>query len=274
MKSTLFLACFLLSSALSCFSQNETETRIIGKIHTGENAEKTPQKSHVKRDYVIKSTSRQKIGDRNVTVHEVEPPVMKKEEAPSIQRSTRTKPVTGNTESRQAEETKLISLFATVYGKGDKKITRLTLLNQGKVCEAWVNFDGNELGGFSGFKANGREYVLLFGSSDALSKKGDIAGVQVAAKNGCPLNHRVFKLRRANFVVTKIEDGDIQSREILGDVCKLYRKERQRLKLAYEARKRNFASGKNASEKIKPKDVTIRFWKRDLEKEKKERRAK
>lgn len=80
-----------------------------------------------------------------------------------------------------------------------------------------------------------------------------------------PKNRRIS---RRGFVVTEIEQDDAESRQMLRDLHKLYRVEQSKLRVAYEKRKQNGVRQK-APDPDKP--VTIRFWKRDMSKEKSER---
>ncbi|HCC20432.1 MAG TPA: hypothetical protein DEP88_04185 [Verrucomicrobiales bacterium] len=114
---------------------------------------------------------------------------------------------------------------------------------------------------------------MLPGYSTAYNNDGSLAEIEDAAKQDCRPDHRAFMSKRANFVVTQIADGDIHSRQILSDLCRLYNKEKIKLKQAHAARIRNAALRKNG-EQPASKDVTIRFWKRDLSKERNERGAK
>ena len=249
MKSTIFLSVAVLGIALPCFSQSQGETKVIGGIHTGESVAGESRETNVKRVYVVKRAFTQKVGKRNVTIQEVEPPspeeaMVEKTASPS----TQAEPT--NIEAHISP--KLIVISATVSGTGEDVCSKITLWHEGKKCVAFSRVDFHLMSGFTQFKVNGRPYFLIENITE-----GELAG-----------KHRIPP---SGFVVTDIEEGDTRSRQILADLHELYRVEQKKLREAYEKRKQNAARQK-VPEPDKP--VTIRFWKRDMSKEQQERGAK
>lgn len=254
----IFFFVVLVAAPLCLGAQPKPDTAVIGGIYTGEDTAKVSQKSRVKHDYVVKRSFKQKVGNRSVMVQEVEPPA----EDPSARKnlSQDTQPDRRSTPARSKKpETnvppKLIVLNATVYGKGKNARSKITLWNGNQKCVALSRADFRLMSGFTQFKANGRPYFLIENIVDAdTSKNKNAVGT-------FPKNRRI---PMRGFVVTDIEEGDTQSRQMLRDLHKLYRVEQHKLRLAYEKRKQNGVR-KKTPEPDKP--VTIRFWKRDLSKE-------
>lgn len=261
----IFFFAVLVAVPLCLGAKSKPDTAVIGGIYTGEDTAKVPQKPRVKRDYVVKRSFKQKVGNRSVTVQEVEPPAedppTKKNLLQDTQPSRRSTPAY----SKRLETNippKLIVVNATVYGKGKNARSKITLWHDNKKCVALSRVDFRLMSGFTQFRANGRPYFLIENIVDAdTSKNKNAAGA-------FPKNRRMLA---RGFIVTDIEEGDTQSRRILRDLHKLYRVEQHKLRAAYQKRKQNGAQLKS-SEPDKP--VTIRFWKRDMSKEKKERGAK
>jgi len=244
-------------------AQDQKEnTFVIGGIYTGEDAVVIPQKPRVKRDYVVKQTFRQKVGNRSVTIQEVEPPV---EEPKPEKCLLENRPTLKHVISIKPEayvSPKFIVVTATVYGKGKDTRSKITLWHNNKKCIAHSRADFRIMSGFTQFKANGRPYFMLENIIDA-----DASGKKSTANQ--IISNR--KIPSRGFLVTYIDDGDIQLREMMRDLHELYRVEQQNLRSAYKKRKQNGIRQKP----LEPdKPVTIRFWKRDLLKENKERGAK
>ena len=260
----LIVSFFLLLAIIPlCFaSEPAVDTAIIGGIHTGEEVAKTPRKPRVKRDYAVKQTFRQKVGNRSVTIQEVEPPAEEPKPERDLLEDRQTDRQVVPSEPEEYISPKFIVVTATVYGKGKDTRSKITLWHDNKKCVAISRADFRLMSGFTQFKANGRPYFILEHIVDA-----DAPG-QKSTANSLPRHRRIPS---GGFVVTEIEKGDTQLRQILRDLHKLYRVEQQNLRSAYEKRKQNGIRQK-PPEPDKP--VTIRFWKRDLSKENAERRAK
>ena len=215
----------LLLVPLSSFAQEQIQnkdTAITSHLATGEPTSKSPEPKKVKRHFNVKNTFRQRVKGRNVTLQEVDPPVLPEQKSSPKQgantHSTLEVPYnTAEQEPQDVEPMRFIGVSATVYGKGEKKQTYLKIWYNGKIAKAWSNINGNFLGGFSGFKANGREYMLMLGHSNAYDSRGKVKNLKAAARQGCPLDHWVFQSNRINFVVTEIEEGDEHLQQILGD---------------------------------------------------------
>ena len=264
LKSVCVSGVFLLGGIISFVEAQDQnkETTIVGVVYTGEKPETKPQKSRAKRDYVVKQTFRQKVGKRSVTIQEVAPPLEKDKLG---QKESWDVSMEGEKEPSQPGEytaPKLIVVTATVYGKGKNTRSQITLWHDNRECVAVSRADFRIMSGFTQFKASGRPYFMLENiiDADSTGQKGKVG--QLTTDRRVP---------STGFVVTKIEDGDKESRQILRDLHKLYQVEQGNLRSAYEQRKRNGVRQK-VPEPDKP--VTIRFWKRDLSKENAERGAK
>lgn len=249
-----------------CFGAKPApDTAITGQLATGEPSGKAvadpAQLPQARPGYVVKQTARRKTGDCDVTIQEIEPP---KETATS---PNATSPVSKNrarpTKTIPAKEApatpKLIVVTATVYGKGKNTRSKVTLQCDGKQCTAWSRADFRLMTGFTQFKANGRSYFIISSVTEGKGKP-EIEGKGRFQRKG----------RAKDFAVTRLAKDDKHSRRILRDLHKLYHVEQDKLQHAYQLRKQNAALRKaNPSSSPPPKPVTIRFWKRDMEKERK-----
>ena len=208
---------------------------------------------------MVKQSFQQQVGDRSVTIQEIEPPakIVKPEERIS-QGTLTSESIQVVASPKASEPTKLIMFSAVVSGQGRNTRSHITLWNGQQQCEAVSSCDFRLMNGFSGFRANNRNYAMLpqIVDADALGQKN--TANPLPQQNGIPAN---------GFVITKIEDGDEQSRQIMSDLHKLYRAEYANLREAYQKRKQNLLK-RNPPEPEKP--VTIRFWKRDMTKEQKQ----
>lgn len=264
LKTVCVSGVFLLGG-VSSFAEaqdQQKDTAVIGGIYTGEDAVATLQKPRMKRDYVVKQSFRQKVGSRSVTIQEVEPPAEEPKPEQNLSPDTQTERQVAPAKPEEYVSPKFIVVTATVYGKGKNTRSKITLWHDNKKCVAISRADFRIMSGFTQFKANGRPYFVLEHIVDADAPE------QKNTANQLKTNRRIPS---KGFVVTEIEKGDTQLRQILRDLHKLYRVEQQNLRSAYEKRKQNGVRQK-PSEPDKP--VTIRFWKRDLSKENAERRAK
>jgi len=282
MRLHLLLSFTLLAGILTCFSQDEAETRIIGGLNTGETNPEEVKKPPIKRDYAVKQTFKQKVGGRNITIEEIEapeiPPVISKktdvlevvpQDNPSLKNTPAVKPM------------RVIAVSSTIYGKGVNKLTRITLHYQGNDYHAWSNIDFRHMQGFTAYKANGREYFILLGAGLERDKQGKVMSLKDAYAAGCP-RRLTSSGKDARFIYTahsnaQSDSKPIQAREIFEDMHTLYRKEKAKLAAAHKSRLALASVNAALAEDKRnapPKDVTIRFWKRDMAKEQKERGAK
>lgn len=249
-----------------CFGAKPApDTAITGQLATGEPSGKAvadpAQLPQTRPGYVVKQVARRKTGGRDVTIQEIEPP---KEEGTSPNASS---PVGKNrakspqtTSAKKAPATpKLIVVTATVYGKGKNARSKVTLQCDGKQCTAWSRADFRLMTGFTQFKANGRPYFIISSVTEGKGKP-EIEGKGRFQRKG----------RAKDFAVTHLAKDDKHSRRILRDLHKLYHVEKDKLQHAHQLRKQNAALRKaSPSSSPPPKPVTIRFWKRDMEKERK-----
>ena len=174
------------------------------------------------------------------------------------------------------EPMRMIFLSASVYGRGQHKLTKLTLFHAGKECEAWSNIDFHHLNGFPAFRVENREYMQLLAVYNSRAKDGLVKPLSEAAVDGYPRANRSLNPSSAAFIITEIEPVDQHSRQILADIHQLYRKQKLRLQSAHELRKQNakLNNAKRINEKPSPpKPITIHFWERDVVKEREEQAA-
>jgi len=240
----------------------EVDTAVIGGISTGQSVHTEPQQPSAKRDFVVKQTFKQRMGNRSVTIQEVEPPVVESEPERAQPQITQTESPINPADIEEHVSPEFIVVTATVYGSGTNTHSQITLSHKNKKCVAISRADFRIMTGFTQFKANSRPYFIISHIVDA-----DAPG-QKSSANPLLTNRRI---PATGFVVTEIDKGNPQLRQILRDLHDLYETEEQNLRNAYETRKQNTLVSK-PPEPDKP--VTIRFWKRDMEKEKVERGTK
>lgn len=254
-----------------CFgAQSALDTAIISQLSTGESSGKAvadpAQSPQVRPGYVVKQTTRRKTSGCDVTIQEIEPPketVASSNITNSVSKSRKRPPQI--TPAKEAPATpKLIVVTATVYGEGKNARSKVTLQCDGKQCIAWSRADFRLMTGFTQFKANGRSYFIISSVTEGKGKPKAEAEIRFQRK-----------ARIKGFTIICLEKDDKHSRRIFRDLHKLYHVEKDRLQHAHELRKHNAALRKgNSLSPPPPKPVTIRFWKRDVEKEKVERGAK
>ena len=256
MKNSLWLPLVtLLSISLQSVADESSDTAVIGGISTGERAETESVVTVSEREFLVKREFKQRMGGRTVTIQEVEPPVIGTELGSTQPKVTQTEELFIPAEIEDHIEPEFIVVTAIVYGSGNKTRSVVTLSHMNKKCVAISRADFRIMSGFFQFKANGRSYNIIshIVDGDAVGKSG--SGNKLKTNQKIPPN---------GFVVTEIDKGNPQLREIMRDLHDLYRAERKDLRTAYESRKQNSAKAK-PSEPEKP--MTIRFWKRDMKKE-------
>lgn len=163
-RYSLTLVC--LTALLNSAFAQELDTAVLSKIDTGEDIAKLEQ-PRVKRQFVVKKTFRQKVGNRSVTVQEVEPPA--EEFKPESNQSLRNQVIEQiPSDSLEVDaQPKLIVLSATVYGTGKDTRSRITLWNGNQKCVAISRADFRIMSGFTHFKVDGRPYLLIENIIDA-----------------------------------------------------------------------------------------------------------
>ena len=235
---------------------------MIGRIITGEVVETKPDEPKVKRDFVVKQTFTQKMGKRSVTIQEVEPPVIEAEPELTEQQDIQLDQFIVPIDPEKHISPEFIIVTATVYGSGKDTRSEITLIHRNKKCVALSRADFRIMSGFNQFKANGRPYQIISHIVGADASGQQSSANQLSTKRRIPAT---------GFLVTEIDKGNQKLRQIMSDLHKLYQIEQRNLRSAYESRQQNNGRAKS-SEPDKP--MTIRFWKRDMKKEKIERGAK
>jgi len=169
LKTVCVSGVFLLGGLVSfAEAQDQKEdTAVIGGIYTGEDAVATPQKPRVKRDYVVKQTFRQKVGNRSVTIQEVEPPVEEPKPEKNLPEDRETDKQVISVKPEAYASPQFIVVTGTVYGKGKDTRSKITLWHDNKKCVALTRADFRIMSGFTQFKANGRPYFILENIVDA-----------------------------------------------------------------------------------------------------------
>lgn len=157
---------------------------------------------------------------------------------------------------------------ATVYipdGEPEqaKSLVKFWPQPDGEAVSMWVNANMLWLGGFAEFRTGDTEYSLMMACSEVdLAKRKEIS--QLAQRTWEAPELPEFAGNDAAFVVVdgKPEPGDLKPFEAL---IGLYRKDKARLKHAYESR-RQAAEQKRLERLADPpelKDLDIRYWRLD-----------
>ena len=207
----------------------------------------------------VRSTIRQHVSGRSVTIHEVDPqprvvkPTQKiTEEPPLIENSA-------ESAEEETQQTQFIFVNALVYDEG---LTRLTVWCNGQQAVCWTKINTRYLQCFDQFKTENRPYYMI---ASVLAAENPAN----ARKDGYP--EAAFKRRssRKPYVITESNRNDQTVTLIIQDIHKLYQVEETRLKTAYAKRLQNTSlrAATPLAPPPPPKPVTIRFWKRDVEQE-------
>jgi hypothetical protein len=279
MKSTsIALTAFLISLWLSSLNAQEIvaslDAEIIGPITDGIPIVKEPEpepidftvlRRHKERVYVEESPELPGLpapkGKINVTVELVrqptiaDPPIL-----PELEPEKPAAVVSVEESTKESPDTQLIFVSASVY---KNTFTQFRIQASGPDAEeitGWSNIDFNHFTGFASYQIKGtdeevREYALVMGigdintldPSDAIPRLPDLATQGPA------------------FVLT---GGDIKNRatkELVESMHILYKAEGERLAEAYRLRTKAYEERKAflLANPPKPKDVTLRFWKRN-----------
>lgn len=260
----------LLVAVPLCPAQSpETDTAIIGGIHTGEPSAASPRPRKERVHKVCNTTRRVHPNGCRVTLQEVEQPA---DDPVFVRKSAREpapeplppaeEPVLRNTPAAVAEM-RTIAVSATIYGRGNEKRTRLTIRSEDGTWRGWSTIDFRHMAGITAFRANGRDYFFLLGHGAAYADNGRLSTLEDARRAGCPP-----RIRRsvATFTLDPGRENRIPlAREYFHDLHTLYRREKTNLTAAFRKREENnrqHASRRKAPSRP-PAPVTIRYWKRD-----------
>ena len=245
---TLPLALLLsLGTPLLCFAQQSGDTRIIGKIYTGEVTKSSSTETATSPDFEVLESKVHNLNGRRVTVQKVNPPQpVAVEPRPVVATQD-------NTEVSHVASSGLIFMTALPAKSGGYD---LQIVHNGKSVKAWTNIEARYLSGFHEFMANGRHYHIML-----LSVAGNAALDQARRTS--------TQQQSVNYFLTEHQGDEQASRTLLKDLHDLYEVEWRNLQSAYEERMRNQAikEAELAANPPQPKDVTIRFWKRDVQAE-------
>ena len=156
--------------------------------------------------------------------------------------------------------TQLVFVSASVYKKSVTQFRIQATGNRAKEITGWSNINFNHFSGFANYQVQGaddvvREYGLIMGigEMDTPDSAVSIPKLPDLATQG------------PSFILT---GGDIKNREtkeLIEGMHSLYKVEGQRLAEAYRERIKAYDERKAflIANPPKPKDVTIRFWKRN-----------
>lgn len=234
--------------ALACEVRAEGETRIIGRLNTGEPTEPAPEKPLPK--FEVQESHTHRIGGRNVTIQKVFPP--EPAEVGQAVAQPVSKPVSAaDLHSRKAPSEGLVFLTA-LPAKGGGYDLEIGL--NGEWLKAWTDMEVFYLNGFNDFIANGRRYNMI-----ALPVAGD--GLE-KEKNEPRLAGRGRREPAPRYFLTEFEGDERVCRTLLKDLHDLYRAEHRTLWWAYRERLKNRANleAELKANPPKKKDVTVRYW--------------
>lgn len=150
LRSSFGILCFL-------HSLGAQDAEIIGEISDG-----TPPPAPVRAEpslppFIVESTIVHDLGDHQVIVQRVQPPVLPGPPAPG-----QAAPAPGQLDALIAltsGQRRFLNFSATSY---DHQLTKLSWQVGGEPFEAWSNIDWNLIGGFSRFEADGIEWHLHY----------------------------------------------------------------------------------------------------------------
>jgi hypothetical protein len=273
MNTTKHLFNFLSSAVLLlpiCFAQ---EARIPGSISDGKRSKPAPPIELP--EYTIKWSKVQYKYGRKVTINRIEPPVVvskPKIELSAAQVAQRTEE--WKTKIKDINEYGgFVMVSATIY---DHKATHVRWWHEGEAFEAWSNVDWNHLGGFIGFEARNKRYEMMLVSGNASSQvlqQQNKQGYRITVPQIPALPN--LEEKGASYTIIKGDESNEQAMEFIEAIHDLYAAEKPRLIAAFNEREKNHVIWMRKREALRnnppPKpDLTINFWKRDVEKERRE----
>ena len=226
--------------------QESGDTRIIGKLNTGAVAESSPTQTTTSSNFEVLNSKVHHLKGRRVTVQKVNPPQPVAVEQRSVA------PVQETSKATETASSGLIFMTALPAKSGGYD---LHLVHNGQSTKAWTNMDARYLGGFHEFIANGRHYNIMLLAADNVDPD--------AARRTSTQQQSI------SYFLTEYQGDEQASRTLLKDLHDLYQVEWRNLRWAYEERMKNQAiqEAELAANPPQPKDVTIRFWKRDVQAE-------
>jgi hypothetical protein len=272
------------------YSENSTvtepETRISGSISDGTPSPSAPKPASIKFDVLSSKTRRVHVveapempglpapqGDIKLTVQLVKNPGLP-EPPPPLPPLPPTDPAV---QARFAElaksyrETQLAFVSATVY---DHKRTYFRCYPSGgakrEIC-GWSNLDFNHFTGFANFQVKGtdgeiRRYGLMMGIGNEDTKQRAEFLASHDREYNQPEIPPLADMASGGpaFKITEGDTTDKEAMELVQGMHSLYQVEGKRMEEAYHARLKTYEERKAylLAHPPKPKDVTIRCWKR------------
>lgn len=203
----------------------------------------------VKRSQVIQQ------GGRHICLQECVAPVETPKLEPKTITTTEIYDLSGGDENYVASV--MIHISATVYMEGEKHYSHIRLSQGEDKIEVWSSMNAMEIAGMSNYMARGIEYYTLLGHG----MEREIS----ASEAGCPVHRDKLNKDKARFLVVGDRDDESQALEAMRGLHAIYNKEKVALEVAYQRRLSNQERARiwDAENPPKPKDITIRFWKRD-----------
>ena len=210
----------------------------------------------VKKAHVIQQ------GGRHVCLEECEAPVEKpKRVVKKIDSSQVVYDPSGGDEDYVPS--KMVFISATVYMEGDKPYSHIRLQCEQEKIEVWSSMNFMKMAGVVHYVAHGIEYYNLVGHGFEHSMS--------ASEAGCPVDRNKLNQEKSRFLVIGDRDEESQALEAMRGLHSIYNKEHEALKAAYKVRVANQEKSNawHAANPPVPKDITIRFWKREPNQEEK-----
>ena len=157
--------------------------------------------------------------------------------------------------------TLMVSVSAAVYKEGERAFTKLRIQCGGDRCEGWSTIDFNHFRGVLNYIVNGQEYYQIGGY-------GDVTGT-TAIEAECPVNTPELNTKDHGFVVISEGGADATNKAYVAmlDMHELYAVEKDALAQHYKVRLENRKLWRawNDANPQQPEDITIRFWKRQIQ---------
>lgn len=227
--------------------------RIIGEVSDGRQIIKQPSKV-IKPDFTVNWSKISYEQGRKVTISQVAPPIQQLASAPAkVTMLESTLP--------QVNHGGTFMVFAKVY---NNRFSKIEWNHDGEKFEAWSNINFTHLEGFTSFEGRGKNYTFMLLCGPTSESLTDDEHQQLAA----------LKSITPSYTVTKGDTTNDASMEFIEAIHDLYEVEKDKLITAYQARIRNAKQKAIAERRLSKspppkKDLTIHFWKRDVQAEQK-----
>ena len=160
----------------------------------------------------------------------------------------------------------VLFIFATVYMEGDRPYSHIRLQCENEKIEVWSSMNFMEMAGIHTYVARGIEYTARMDHGTELQTS--------ASEAGCPVNRDKLNKDKARFLVVGERDDESSALEAMRGLHAIYNKEKVALKAAYLVRVANQEKARlwNEANPPEPEDVTIQFWKREVQTEEKSKK--